>query len=105
MMPNNVKLSWFGLFDDVILPSHCRFEGGIYLMGRVIFLSRPTRTLKFLACTAFIIPSNNAKSLIGGVKICADEYFGIDTCDVIDVEGVGNSLPAIRTCDVVLQPS
>ena len=35
----------------------------------------------------------------------ADEYFGIDTCDVIDVEGVGNSLPAIRTCDVVLEPS
>ena len=54
MTPNNVKLSWFGLFDDVILPSHCRFEGGICLMGRVIFLSRPTRTLKFLACTAFI---------------------------------------------------
>ena len=40
-----------------------------------------------------------------GEEWLADEYFGIDTCDVIDVEGVGNSLPAIRTCDVVLEPS
>ena len=35
----------------------------------------------------------------------ADEYHGIDTCDIIDVEGVGISLPAKRTSDVVLEPS
>ena len=34
----------------------------------------------------------------------ADEYHGIDTCDIIDVEGVGISLPAKHTSDVVLEP-
>ena len=43
------------LFNGGLLPLHCRFEGGIYLMGRVIFPSRPTRDLSFWACTALFI--------------------------------------------------
>ena len=46
------------LFGDALLPSH-RLICLSFLMGhRVIFLSRPTRITKFLACTAFIHNNN-----------------------------------------------
>eukprot|EP00956_Cyclotella_meneghiniana_P013922 scaffold20491_cov35-Cyclotella_meneghiniana.AAC.5 len=32
-----------------------------------------------------------------------DEYHGIDTEDIIDVDDVGISLPASHTCDVSLE--
>ena len=32
-----------------------------------------------------------------------NEYHGIDTCDPIDVDGVGISAPASRTCDTPLE--
>ena len=40
-----------------------------------------------------------------GEEWLLDEYHGIDTCDLIDVDGVGISDPATRTCDVALEVS
>ena len=74
------------LFGEVVLIclfiggllTHCPFEGGVYLMGRVIFpSSRPTRghSFWFWACMAFIILTFISKNLRGRHVSCCHAKF------------------------------